>query len=346
MAAHRYWRIYITNHAGFNNYLDISEIELRTSIGGADATGTGTAMASSAGSGYPASSAFDNTTSTTWFTDLGSNPLPQWIGYDFGAGNAKDIVEFSTTCWASAENPTCFQLQYSDDNVTWTTLYDIQGEVNWSNGETRVFHSGTFTGVAAKALWRIRSTSVNGGTVFGLSELAMSDASGVVTSGGTPYASSVAEGLVSYLFNGAFGPDHWNGSTPAEWVAYKFSSPKDIISVTPSARNDTPYNNQAPKDFVVEYWDGTSFQPAFSVTGASGWGLGESRTFNAYGATPADLNASFHAAPFDSLDPGGAYSTTDFSFRGAPFVPSTSGSLSSGGGGSGTGGLGRFLILM
>jgi hypothetical protein len=54
----------------------------------------------------------------------------------------KDIVQMSMTCWASSENPKDWQLQYSDDASSWTTLFSISGETGWSAGETRAYDNG------------------------------------------------------------------------------------------------------------------------------------------------------------------------------------------------------------
>jgi hypothetical protein len=137
---HRYWRVYITAATG-TPHLDTSEIEFRASVGGADQCVGGTAIYSNQTGGFEAAKAFDDTTSTTWYINQGTFALPQWIGYDFGAGNAKDVVEFALTCWQPGESPKDFQLQYSDDGSTWTTKYTRANE-SWSAvGQVKAFSS-------------------------------------------------------------------------------------------------------------------------------------------------------------------------------------------------------------
>ena len=95
MAAHRYWRIRSPTADPYG----LSEVEMRTVTGGPDVTTGGTAIASAfytGGGGFPPSNAFDNNNATLWTTFTVARPVGgHWIGYDFGAGNEKDILEFT-----------------------------------------------------------------------------------------------------------------------------------------------------------------------------------------------------------------------------------------------------------
>lgn len=151
MAAHRYWRIYITANTSGGPHLDISEIQMRTAIGGADVTGSGTASASSELSPFFAANAFDNNTATTWYTPAVN--IPAWVKYDFGAGNDKDIIQVALTCWAAGEMARDFEVQYSDDNSTWTGAMFLSNEVGWSANETRLYStSGTVTAKSSQVV--------------------------------------------------------------------------------------------------------------------------------------------------------------------------------------------------
>jgi len=90
VAAHRYWRLYISALNGAAS-ASIVSLELHTSIGGADVVSGGTASASSVNGTDAAVNAFDGNTATWWLS--ASTGVPQWLKYDFGAGNDKDIVE-------------------------------------------------------------------------------------------------------------------------------------------------------------------------------------------------------------------------------------------------------------
>lgn len=294
MAAHRYWRVYITLATG-TPHLDISEIEFRSSIGGADQCNGGTAIYSAQTSGFEASKSFDNTTSTTWYIDQNSFPLPQWIGYDFGVGNAKDIVEFALTCWAVSESPKDFQLQWSDNGVSWTSAIYRAGETWSATGQVKAYsaNGGGLYDHPSKSIWRVRSLAVDGGAIFGLSELRMMTSVGGanVCTGGTAFASSQQEanGPPSSAFDGVaetsvFG-SYWSGSTTTEWIGYQFTGPVDIQLIQIAAR--VTYQNQAPKDFVLEYWSGVQYVTAWTVTGSAGWASGEARYFNSSGEVAA-----------------------------------------------------------
>lgn len=138
MAAHRWWRLWITAAYGGAN-AGFAEIELRDSAGGTDRTGAGTASASGAYGGWPASNAVDNNTGTGW-TTYTTGSAPWWWAYDFGAGNAFDIVELYITPrqdgWHS-EGPSAFDWQYSDDGSAWTTVRS--GTANWSGAAAQTF---------------------------------------------------------------------------------------------------------------------------------------------------------------------------------------------------------------
>jgi hypothetical protein len=175
MSAHRYWRLYATAGNGDPN-MGISEIQLRASLGGADETGSGTPAASSG----TAAAAFDNNNAVSLTTTSGA--YPHWISYDFGAGNDKDIVEIAIICRSQIRfAPTDFQLQYSDDNSAWTTLFAIKGEGRWTSGQTTfvIFNADLIydNGVSGQ-FWRLRSTATDGGGNVGLCELMMYDSSG------------------------------------------------------------------------------------------------------------------------------------------------------------------------
>lgn len=109
--------------------------------GGTNQVGTGTSSASSSSSSYPVSNAFDNSTSSYWLAS--SSSTPQWITYDFGAGNAKTITEYAITGpnyypdYYSA--PADWNFQGSNDNTTWTTLDTRTGQ----NPSSRTLYSTT-----------------------------------------------------------------------------------------------------------------------------------------------------------------------------------------------------------
>lgn len=137
LGAHRYWRVNMTtNHGG--GFLAVAEMELRTSFGGADETGSGTAIASSATDGA-AADAFDNNGSTFW----ANNTSSAWLGYDFGIGVTKDIREVSMTMpsFATSNTPKDFTIDWSDDGSAWTAVLAASvSVVDWGGASgTKLF---------------------------------------------------------------------------------------------------------------------------------------------------------------------------------------------------------------
>lgn len=299
MAAHRYWRIYVTASNGTTWHQAGSEMQMATILGGANVCTGGTAISSGDESSFPASNLFDGST-TNFHQWLGST-LPKWVGYDFGAGNAKDIVELrmrSHADWID-RMPSAFQFQYSDDGSTWTTLWTMNGQGgNWSAAAYTAF-TGDMRyddpGITAR-FWRVRATAAQAGNIFAAREIKMFLTGSSVNqcTGGSIFCSGVAGSAYppSFAFDGNAGvsDNFWASAatlpTTAQWIGYKFSSAKSIASLAFTARDDL---NQAPKDFVIEYWDGATFQTMATVTGAPAWANSETRTYS--WAAPAVASA-------------------------------------------------------
>jgi F5/8 type C domain len=291
MATHRYWRLYCTAGNGEPN-LSLAEIQLRASLGGADETGSGTASSS----GGTAANGFDNNNTTLVTTTSGA--YPHWIAYDFGAGNEKDIVEIAINTRTQIRySPTDFQLQWSDDNSAWTTLFTIEGYGQWPTGQATflAFNADRrYTNGAANQVWRVKTTAVDGGSVFGICELMLYDSSGTnQCTGGTAFSSTQGEGggPNPSAFDGIVtGGDtnRWSSfAVTNEWIGYKFAGAKSIITV--GIVNRLTLQNQSPKDFTVQYWDGSAWQTAMTLTGITGWTSGQTRYFNASGETSAPV---------------------------------------------------------
>lgn len=135
--SHRYWRINVSASYLNGTYTAFTEIVMRTVIGGAQAATGGTAISSYVNGGYPPANAFDGNFGNATY----SNAV-MWVGYDFGAGNAKRIVEMALTNSFSAgfsgidSSPGTYTLEYSDDGTAWTVAKTITGDTWSSFGET------------------------------------------------------------------------------------------------------------------------------------------------------------------------------------------------------------------
>lgn len=139
MAAHRYWRI----RSPTVNPYGLSEIEMRTTVGGSDVTTGKTAIASGFYTGFPPSNTIDNDNNTFWTTFTVPQPTGgHWIGVDFGSGGDVEILEFSLRSRGdgfSSEAPPDPIFEWSDDSTTWTMVGNVTG-LSWSVGETKLFN--------------------------------------------------------------------------------------------------------------------------------------------------------------------------------------------------------------
>lgn len=144
MAAHRYWRMYISRTGGATS-TSVGELVLATAPSGAQAATGGTASASSTNGVNAASRAFDGTTSSANFWQSATSGMPGGLGqeylqYDMGVGGGIDVVEvrlyFNGSTSGSTTYPSNFALLYSDDGIKWT-LQRAWSELSFTNGETK-----------------------------------------------------------------------------------------------------------------------------------------------------------------------------------------------------------------
>jgi hypothetical protein len=143
-ANHRYWRVYVTAYVGGDSIVSCAELAMHSTIGGSNIVTGGTAEESSEySSTYTASKCFDGNTGTQWCS--AATGVPQWIGYDFGLGNAVNVVEIVWTGESGPyayRNPEAFLMQYSDNNSSWYTSWSPAWPSlphTWSAGESVTF---------------------------------------------------------------------------------------------------------------------------------------------------------------------------------------------------------------
>ncbi|WP_140636574.1 discoidin domain-containing protein [Methylibium rhizosphaerae] len=125
MPAYRYWRLEITGRQAYST--GIGELSLRTAVGAGSVATGGTPISSADYQGFVNANAFDGNPSTFWLPSNAGSAVG-WIGYDFGAGNEQDIVEWAADCSAASvggQVPEKMVLAYSADGVNWTGAYPI-----------------------------------------------------------------------------------------------------------------------------------------------------------------------------------------------------------------------------
>ena len=139
--SHLYWRIYITATDSADAYkAQITEMEYRATLGGADQATGGTAAASSTYPGSSPADAFDDDAIVSWVSASGA-ALPQWLQYQFAS--AVEVAQVAITSGDSASRadraPNDFLIEYSDDGSSWTTALSVTGEPDWGVTETRLY---------------------------------------------------------------------------------------------------------------------------------------------------------------------------------------------------------------
>lgn len=128
--AQQYWRAQVTFLRGA---IIVPEIEMAESIGGPDVTSPGFAYASSQTTNGPATGAFDDNIGVgKYHYWTANNAVGEWIGQDFGVGNEKAIKEITIYQDAGYLLPN-FDIQYSSNNVDWTTVASMTSFVDGAN---------------------------------------------------------------------------------------------------------------------------------------------------------------------------------------------------------------------
>lgn len=150
---HRYWRILITATDSSAVYAGFTEIEMRGSIGGANlltvqTTGGAASSSTNINSSNAEWRATDLSNTSGWLAANDPSPNHAWWKYDFG--NALHIgsptadvrqVLIRGSHNVPGASPEDFQLQWSDDNTTWTTVMTVTGQTGWTGAsDARTFN--------------------------------------------------------------------------------------------------------------------------------------------------------------------------------------------------------------
>lgn len=131
--AYRYWRINATATTN-GSAVGIFEVELRTSVGGADVTTPSTpTLGGGAGTVGATAPAVDNNTTTYW---SGSFTPPSWIRFDLTTPRMiKEVAimarDLQSTPFTGA--PTSFTIEASEDGVDFAVAATFTGVTGWNN---------------------------------------------------------------------------------------------------------------------------------------------------------------------------------------------------------------------
>lgn len=241
MAAHSYWRIRSTCNNGDGTFTAITEIEMHTSIGGADQCTGGTAFASGQVSGSEdAAKAFDNSTATQWAQ---STPRLCYVGYQFAS--PVDIVEYVIVGRASftGQSPNSFTLEFSDDGITWG-FADARTGITWTSLESKTFTVGT-----TAEIWRFEISANNGNafTVLCEAELRATVGGADQCTGGQVSASNCTNSgeNPSKAFDDSTATVWAEQSSTNVYVQYHFASAITVVEYVIKGR--TGSTDQNPK---------------------------------------------------------------------------------------------------
>lgn len=125
---HRYWRLRLG--ASYSDYIGFRSIVMAETVGGPQRAFGGSAISSGwiydwepGNESYSDEKAFDNLDYTTWINRNGGAVDTDWIGYDFG--EPVEINELRTIGrpYYPEQSAKWGYLEYSDDGVTWFTLW-------------------------------------------------------------------------------------------------------------------------------------------------------------------------------------------------------------------------------
>lgn len=293
MAAHRYWRLQSLGGNINDSYRTIlfREFEFRDAPGGPNlSTDPDKALGSVAR--YTTAEdpryAFDGNLGT--FAQLGQNfPGDVWIGYDFGAGNEKDIVEVRLKCWDAYSNrtPRNFTIEWSDDLVTWTIVWFVWApdSTGWGTLDDRVFTKPNPTN---KRYWQVLSTKTQGeGSHVACAHLRMIDPEGNILVPADTVA--VPDYTGSYPASRYADADpksfyHTNDQVQAQRFGYDFGSDVTVSAVSFMTRGDG-FAQQSPVRGAMICSDdnGTSWLAMWNFTSPATWEPGETRVLGTEG---------------------------------------------------------------
>lgn len=126
------WRVYITENQNGGVTSAFKEVEMKTTIGGADACTGGTASADSTVSA--AADAFDDSSATLWQSGFGA--VPHWIQYTFSS--AVTIVQITLKTQTGDTGPKGWKFEYWDGGA-WIAVKTVTAEPAWGDAELRTY---------------------------------------------------------------------------------------------------------------------------------------------------------------------------------------------------------------
>lgn len=267
MAAHAYWRVNTSAIGNGSTNVNIAELKFYDSLGSQIATTGGTATASSSSSGPPnaqAPNAFDGNNSTVWGSFTAP---PQWVAYQFGS--AVDVASFSITCGTGSQinnTPINFELQYSDNGSSWTTLYSYLG-VSWTSAnQVQTFTAANAAPTSIGITWQLLISGTQTSGLASIAEWELYD-EGLALIPISRFAASASTsvdgtGAPMNAFDGS-GSTIWQsyGSPPSvgspQWLRYRFGTVQRVGKICVKNANANIQNSPTTVDLQYSYDEST-----------------------------------------------------------------------------------------
>jgi hypothetical protein len=272
MTAHLYWRIYIDSCV-YGSYPSLVGLQLSATIGGSNIIPVVSANGNQGG--HYAAAALDGSTSTYWG---GTQTLPGWWEVDFGAATTIAEVKIANPGYVSPSYaPDTWDLQYSDDNSTWTTKQSYTSAA-WTAGSQQTF---SVTSPSSHRYWRIYIHTNGAGQYPAIAEIAMASTSGGPNLFPIVSASATTSGTPLKIFD-TTASTFWQGpsSLPASFEV-AFNTATDVNQITMTARTDYP--TSAPGVWDLQYSDDNTVWTTKASFTSAAWTAGSSQTFTISG---------------------------------------------------------------
>lgn len=109
---------------------------------------------------FASGSAIANLFDADLFTGQSNLGLPVWVRINCPYNTT--VKSWSVGCLLGSRAPQNFELQASDDGISWTSVQSVTNQTGWGNNTTRYFYPSTFL---SKRFWRVYFSSSNGETL-------------------------------------------------------------------------------------------------------------------------------------------------------------------------------------
>lgn len=265
--AHRYWRV--NGIAVSGTLLEISELVPHS--GGVSTQVAFTSSDTPAGGSLP--EMIDGSLSTRcYWSEATAEGGGFYLKWDFGAPRVIDGVKLGGYD-TSNRYPSGFDLQYSDDNSSWTTQATISGLTYPGNNTLSSLIDVSGGGATYHRYWRVINVVIPGGGFFEISEFQL------FSGGVTPFpqiSSSDAPGggAITLLFDGDLATRNNWADTVAEaggfWIKFDFGGVTVIDGLKIGAHDDSSrYPSQATLQWSDDNssWTTLSSQSGFTYPG-------------------------------------------------------------------------------